>query len=120
MVRRLDHHFMRPDAIHLVKHAVSLAVEVAFNPQRRKFVRDHAQVPSRSVAAILTRAVSQNLRRRLILIARTKRTEARTLDHGAFTEEVAWAPRAVSRDDDPAPGYGVFSKFRHGIYVKPF
>src|SRR5437588_9784959 len=104
---------MRAHAVHLVKHAVRLAVQVAFNAQRGKFVGDNAQVPPGSIAALFSGAVSQNLRRRLLLIAGTKRTEAPAFDLYALTGEVTRTPRAIGGDDYPASCDRIFSQLRH-------
>ena len=44
MLGRLDDHFVRADAVHAVEHALALAIQFAFDAQRRKLVGHYAQV----------------------------------------------------------------------------
>src|SRR5258708_7054299 len=120
VVRRLDHDFVRADSVHPVKHAVSLAVEVALDAQCGKFVRHHAQVPSGGGAVSIFRGtVGQNLRRRLALIAGTKRTESPALDIDALAGKISRPTGTVGGDDDPASGNRIFAKFRHTAILQP-
>ena len=73
MIRRFNDHFVRADAVHLVEQAFAFAVQIAFDPQRGKFIRDHAHVPARRIWAAAVSSVLQNLRRRLRFVARAKR-----------------------------------------------
>src|SRR5947209_18750692 len=109
---------MRANAVHLVEHAIGLAVNVALDAQCGKLVRNHTQVPAGSITAIFAWAVSEYFRRRLAFVAGTERAEARSLDVGALTREVAGTLGAVGRDNDQASGYRIFAKLRHGIYLK--
>ena len=86
MIGRFNHHFMGANAIHLVKHAVCLAVQIAFDSQCRKFIGNHAQVPARSVSPyVFTWTISQDFWRGCIFMAGTKRTEAAAFDHSGLT-----------------------------------
>jgi len=49
VVGRLDHDLVRANAIHFVEHALGLLIQAAFNAERRKLVRNHADRPSRTV-----------------------------------------------------------------------
>src|SRR5579859_260184 len=110
---------MRAHAVHLVKHAVGLAVQVAFDAKRGELVGHHAQVPSRGIAPVVAGTVRQNLGRRLLFVPGTERAEASALDLDALAGEVARAPRAVSGNDDPASRNGIFSQLRHRIILQP-
>src|SRR5262249_6308210 len=114
VVRRLNHHFVGADAVHLVEHAIRLAVEITLNAQRRKLVGYNAQVPSGKIApSVFAGTVSHDLRRRLAFIARAKRTKVRALEDNAFTRKIAGTLGTVAGNNDPASGHGVFSQFRH-------
>ncbi len=71
---RLDNDFVRANALHLVEDAFAFAVQIAFDAQHRKLVRDHAQRPTWLVRA---RAVSigEHLRRRLGFVPGTEGAE---------------------------------------------
>src|ERR1700746_3329091 len=106
---------MRADAVHLVEHAICLAVQIALNAQGRKFVGNYAQVPSGNIAAaIFPGTVSHDLRRRFAFVAGTEGAELRTLDDDSLTGKIAGAFGTVTGDDDPSPRNGVFSQLRHG------
>src|SRR5882724_2196735 len=109
VVGRFDYNFMRADAVHLVKHAVGLAAQIALYAQRRKFVCYYAQVPAFAVVyCLVVRTVGKNLRRRLAFIARTEWTEASAFGYYALTDEVARSFGTVCGDDDPAAGNRIF------------
>ena len=72
MLRRLHDHFVRADAVHLVEQAFALAIQFAFDSQRRKPVRHHANAPTRRVRPAAIAPIHQNFRRRLDLRARDK------------------------------------------------
>ena len=46
VVRRLDDHFVRADAVHPIEQPLAFAIERALDPQRRKLVRHDAHVPA--------------------------------------------------------------------------
>src|SRR3989442_153677 len=76
VIRRFDDHFVRPDTVHAVKQPLALAVEVAFDAQRRELVRDDADSPAGAIPRAAVPAVGQNLGRRLRLITVAKRAKA--------------------------------------------
>src|SRR6185437_11725681 len=120
MVGGLNDHLMSADAVHLVEHSIGLAVQVTFNTQSRKFVRHHTQVPvCVALAAIFSRPIRQNFRRRLSFIARTKRAETGRLDVGTLAGEISGAFGTVSGNDYPTSRYGIFSQFRHENILQP-
>ena len=46
MIGRFDDHFVRAHAVHAVEQAFALAIQVAFDSQRGKFIGDHANGPA--------------------------------------------------------------------------
>ena len=76
MIGRFDDHFVRADAVHAIEQAVALAVEIAFDAERRKFIGDDAKRPAGRVSAAAVAAVGQNLGRRLALVAGAERAQA--------------------------------------------
>src|SRR6478736_1803539 len=117
MIGRFDHNFMRAHAVHLVKHSVRLAVQVALNSQGGKFVRHHAQVPPGGVRArILARSVSQYFRRRCAFIAGTEGAES-ALENHALAGEISGTLGTVSGNNHPASGNRIFSQLRHSYYL---
>src|SRR5579871_4422111 len=76
VIRRFNHYFMGANAIHLVKHAVCLAIQIALDSQSGKFIGHYTQVPAGGVSSyILTGAISQNFRRGSAFMAGTERAE---------------------------------------------
>src|SRR6185312_1868209 len=117
MVRRLNHNFMRAHTVHLVKHSIRLPVQVSFDPQCRKFVRDHAQVPPGGVwPGVFSRTVGQYLWRRSAFITRTKWAES-ALQDNALTGKISGTFGAVSGNNNPASGNRIFSQLRHNYYL---
>ena len=112
MVGSLDDHLVRAHPVHLVEHALGLFIQIAFNAERRKFVRYHPHRPARAVflrsAAVCAGAIGQNLRRCLALIAVTEGAET-TLDPHGFAHKVGWPLGAICRNDHPSAHNGVFS-----------
>src|SRR6266849_2515049 len=115
VIRRFDDHFVRPDTVHAVKQSLALAIEVAFDAQRRELVRDDADSPTGAIPRAAVAAVGQDLGRRLRLIAVAKRAKALPLDLYAFANEVGRPLRPVGRDDHPSTGDGIFAKFRQNF-----
>src|ERR1035438_10379466 len=80
VVGRLNHNFVSANPVHLVEHSLGLLVQVAFNTESRKLIRHHPHRPAWSIllrsVAIIARSIRENLRRRLRLIAITKRAES--------------------------------------------
>src|SRR5258707_691020 len=58
-----------------------------------------------------------DLRRRLALVAGTERTKRAAFYVGVLTREISRTLGAVSGNDDPATGDGIFAKFRHREYL---
>src|SRR5713101_7633892 len=113
VIRRFDDHFVRPDTVHAVKQSLALAVEIAFDAQRRELVRDDADSPTGAIPRAAVAAVGRDLGRRLPLISIAKWAKAISLHLHAFANEVGGPFSAVGRDDYPAAGYGILAKFGH-------
>ena len=111
VVRPLDDHLVGADAVHLVVHALALAVQLAFDAQRRELVGHHAHPPSRLVA-VAGVAVGQHLRRRLVFISVTERADGRRRRRNRLADKIARALGAVRGDNHPSPGDGVLTQFR--------
>src|SRR3954471_10398056 len=114
VVRGLDDHLMGTQAIHLVEHAVRLAVKVRLNPKDGEFVRHHSNAPSRSITlcrrtTILARAIRQDLRRSLRFVSVTEGTETALVLH-SIAQEISGTLCPVGRNNYPPPDDGVFSQ----------
>src|SRR5579864_14140 len=117
-----DNHFVRADAVHLVEHALGLAVQIAFNSQSGEFVRDHPHSPAGRIAlrrtAILVGPVGLNLRRGLAFVPVAEGAET-ALHFYCVAGKVSGALGSVGRNDDPATDDRVFSKFRQFTSIPP-
>src|SRR5918993_5943653 len=109
---RLDDHLVRADAAHLVEQALALAIERALHLQRRKLVRDDADVPPGAVGPSAA-PVAQHLARRVRLVALAERAEHGGLEGPVLQTEVARALPSLGGDDHPAAGDGVLPQLRH-------
>src|SRR5277367_6363044 len=112
VIGSFNDHFVRAYSVHAIEKSIALAVEPAFDAQRRKFIGHHAQTPPRRIFSAAIAAVGQNFGGRLPFTAGTKRTVWRALDFHAFAHEIHRAVRAISGNDDPASGDRVFAKLR--------
>ena len=74
VVRRLDDHFVRADAVHAIEHAVAFAIQRPFHLQRRKLVRHDPKIPPGRIRRAAVLAVRQDLRRRHRLAPRAEGT----------------------------------------------
>src|SRR5262249_2391618 len=92
VIRRLDDDLVSADAIHLVKHAFGLAVQVAFNSEGRKLIGHNAHRPSRCMPLwrgppIRIWAVGLNFRWCLAFVTVAEGAKP-TLVLDAFTEKI--------------------------------
>src|ERR1700747_744718 len=122
MVGGLNGDFVRADTIHLVEHALGLAIQIAFNPQGRKLVRDDAHGPARSIAqgrrtAIRIRPVGLNLGWSFSLVPRAEGAEAAFNAH-TFAYKICGTLGAIGGNDHPPAHDWIFSKF--GQLLNPF
>jgi hypothetical protein len=90
---------MSPNAVHAVIHAFGATVEIAFNSQCGKLIRDHADRPA-GLISLTTVAISEDLGRGLGFIAGTKRAKAALDDYGV-PSEIARSTGSVGGNDDP-------------------
>src|SRR5208337_5503480 len=91
-----------------------------FDPQGGKLVCHYAERPAWCVGAATVAAISENFRRGLGFIARTKRAEARAVNLHLIADKIRRPLGPVRGDDDPTAGNGVFSQFRQGKYSLAF
>ena len=112
MVGRFDDDLVSADAIHLVKHALGLLIQIAFDAKRRKLVWNHADRPTRTVfqrsVAVGAWAVRQDLRRGLAFIAIIERTES-AFDLYRLAHKVGRPLGAIRGNNHPPAHDGVFS-----------
>jgi hypothetical protein len=113
VVGSLDDDFVGSDAIHLVVHAIALAVQFALDAQDGEFISDDANTPTRLIAAAAV-AIGQDFGRSLALIAVVERTDARAGRRYGLTNEIAGTFGAIGGDDDPSPGDRILTQFRQG------
>src|SRR5579872_5197444 len=119
MVWSLDDYLVRADAVHAVKHAFGLPVQISFDSERRKLIGDHAHGPSRCIplrtrSTVRIGTIRLNFRRRLALVPITEGTKS-SLNLHIFPNKIGWALRPVGRDDHPASNNRIFSKLRHSL-----
>src|ERR1700674_4184323 len=103
---------MGADAIHLVKHAFGLLIQIALDAEGRELVRNDANRPTRSVflrsTAVGAWAIGHDLWRGLALVAIIERTES-AFDAHSFAHKVGWSLGAIRRNNHPPAHDGVFS-----------
>src|SRR5208283_5767751 len=92
---RFNNLLVRSDPVHFVEQPFAFAIELAFNPQRWKAIRDHTDVPAGGIGASPVAAVGQNLRRCLSFIARTERAVSWRARENAFAQKIHWPLPAV-------------------------
>jgi len=106
---------MSPDAIHPIKHPISLTVETALNAERRELVGDHTNRPARGItlgrrSAVGIWPVGLDLGWSFGLVSVTKWAKP-TPDLYFITDKVGGTLGAVGGNYDPASHDRVFSKF---------
>src|SRR5262249_29816256 len=114
--RSFDDHFVSADAVHLVEHALGLAINVALDTQCWKLVGDHAHAPAGRIGqsfgpSIGHGTIAEHFRGRLAFVSRAEGTEAAFHFHG-FANKVGRALGAVGRNNDPTASNGIFSQLR--------
>src|SRR2546426_9619698 len=119
VVRGLDNDLVRSDAVHLVEHALGLAVQIALDAEGRELVGNHAHRPARAVAlwrrsSIGIGTIGLNLRGSLILVTVTKGTKT-TLEFDSLPHEIRGTFGAVGRNNDPPSYNRIFSKLRQAL-----
>src|SRR6201997_1547120 len=122
MIGGADDDLVRADTIHLVEHALGLAIQIAFNPQGRKLVGDDAHGPARSIAqgrrtAIRIRPVGLNLGWSFSLVPGAEGAEAAFNAH-TLAYKICGTLGAIGGNDHPPAHDWIFSKF--GQLLNPF
>jgi hypothetical protein len=111
MIGSLDDDLVGSHAVHLVIHAFTLAVEVAFDAQDGKLIGHHAHAPAWLVATAAG-AVSQNFGRSLSFIPGIERAMALGGDRHRLPNEIGGPLGAVGGNNHPPAGDRVFTQFR--------
>jgi hypothetical protein len=114
---RLDDHLVSADAVHAIVHTVADATDRAFDLESGEFVGDDPNPPAGGVALGAGVAIGQYLRRRVVFLAATKRTErrfqllvARYVGAGTLG--------ALGRNNHPPADNRVFAEFRHLFAIR--
>jgi hypothetical protein len=113
MERCFDDNLVGPNSVHFVKHSLTLPIETSFDSKGREFVWNDTEAPSRGVRGGSVIAVRKDLRRGLIFISLTQRTES-SRGMRAFNGKIRGPASPLGGDDHPSPMDGVLSQFRHG------
>jgi len=117
VIRRFDHHLVGADSVHLVEQPFAFAVKIPFDSQRRKFVRHHAQLPTRRVRAAAVPPVHQHFRRRLGLIPCAERTILRLPRDHTFAQKIIRPLSAFRRNNHPSTRNRVFAQLRQLVLL---
>src|SRR6266540_3801756 len=103
---RLDDHLVGADPVDAVVEALPRRLQIAFDPQRWKLVRDHPRPPSRTVRGAASGPQRPHLVGGPRFLAGAERARSRpALDR--LRDEVRRSPGALSGDDDPPPDDGI-------------
>ena len=111
MIGSFNDDFMGSNTIHLVKQALTLAIQIPFNAQGREFIGDYPKVPSRTVSSTSIRSITQDFRRRFVFISVAKWAKS-AFDLNRFFYKIARTFAAISSNDYPSPSDWIFSQFR--------
>src|SRR5215467_12268494 len=109
MIRRLDNHLVRADAVHLVKKPFAFLVEIALDAKCWKLVGNDTDGPTRGVWATAVTAVNQHFVWRFRLVSRAKRAILRVLGNHTLPQEIHRPLSTLSRNDHPSAGNWVFA-----------
>ena len=112
VIRRLDDHFVRADAVHPIEQPLAFAIEIALHLQRRKPVRHDAEVPARRVRRAAVLPERPDLGRRHVLVAGTERAVLAGDDAGALEMKIGRPLLAIGGNDHPAAGDGILAELR--------
>src|SRR5580700_9697783 len=113
MIGSFDDYLMRADAVHLVKEALALAVEIAFDAECGEFVGYDANGPARGVCASVAPAVNENLRRCLGFGAGAERAIlAVGKRRDTFAQKIVRAFSTLGGNNHPAASNRIFSHLR--------
>ncbi len=112
VIRRLDDHLVRADAVHPIEQPLPFAIEIALDLQRGKPVRHDAQIPARRVRRAAVLPERADLGRRHVLATGTERTVLAGDDLGALELEVGGPLLAIGGNDHPAAGDRILAELR--------
>ncbi len=112
MVGRFDDYFVRADAIHFVEKSLAFAVQITFNAERGKTIRNNANIPAGTVRAAAVAPVHENFRRRLAFRTGAEGTIFWTGHENAFAQKIGRALSTIRGDDYPAARDGIFTQLR--------
>src|SRR5450759_4897107 len=111
VVGPFDDDLMGADAVHLVVHALALAVQLAFDAEDGEFIGHDAHPPP-GLVAIPGGAVGQHFGRCLVFIPVTERADGGRERRRHLPDKIAGAFGAIRGYDDPSPCDGVLTQFR--------
>src|SRR5450759_4651654 len=111
VVGPFDDDLMGADAVHLVVHALALAVQLAFDAEDGEFIGHDAHAPP-GLVAVPGGAVGQHLGRCLVLIPVAERADGGCGRRHRLPDEIAGAFGAIRGYNDPSPCDGVLTQFR--------
>src|SRR2546423_3249680 len=111
MIGSFNNDFMGANPIHLVKKALTLAIEIAFNAQGRKFIGDHPKVPAGTISRASIGSITQDFGGRFVFISIAEGAKP-TFNLNRFFCKIAWTFAAIRSNDYPSPCDGIFSQFR--------
>src|ERR1019366_4435956 len=99
------------DAVHLVVHALALAVQRAFDAEDGELIGHDAHPPAWLIA-IPRSAVGQHFGRRLVFVPVAERAHGGSGRRRRLPDKIAGTFGAIRGDDDPSPRDGVLTEFR--------
>src|ERR1035441_5058304 len=98
------------DAVHLVVHALALAVQLAFDAENGELIGHDAHPPA-GLIAIPRGAVGQHLGRCLVFVPVAERAHGGAGRRRRQADKIAGTFGAIRGDDDPSPRDGGLTEF---------
>src|ERR1035437_4051054 len=111
VVGPFDDDLMGADAVHLVVHALALAVQLAFDAEDGKFIGHDTHAPP-GLVAVPRGPKGQHLGWCLVFISVAERADGGCGRRHHLPDKIAGAFGAIRRYNDPSPCDGVLSQFR--------
>src|SRR5215471_12740433 len=102
MVGSFDDDFVGADAVHLVVHALALAIEVALNAEDGELIGHDANAPAWLVAAARV-AVGEHFGRRFVFVAVVERADGGRGRRRRLADKIAGTFSTIRRYNYPAP-----------------
>src|SRR5271169_4596448 len=112
VLRRFNHHFVSPNPVHLVEQAFALAVDFAFNSQRRETIRNHANVPASGVRSAAVSSINQNFRWSFGFVTRAEWTIHRGFGKHTVPHKIHWPLSAIRGNNHPSTSNGILTQLR--------